>query len=226
MSDGDFIREVDEAVRQDELKRLWDRFGVYIVLGAVLIVAGVAGYKGWVYWKETQSANAGARFTGALTLSEDGKIEDADAAFRDLVSQAPAGYRALSRFQLAAAAVKAGKPADAVKAYDALAADSSIDEVLQGFATVQAATLRVDEAGLDEIRKRVGPLADGTGPWRHSAREILGLAAYRAGDDAEAERYFTRALVDPGIPQNMRRRAEMMLALVVKADKPPSPATK
>lgn len=226
MSDGDFVREVDEAVRQEEMKRLWDRYGIYILFGAVAIVAGVAGYKGWVYWQQTQSANAGARFTGALTLNEEGKTEDAVTAFRDIASQGPAGYRALSLFQLAAAAVKAGKTAEAVKAYDELAADSSVDTVLRGFATIQAAMLLVDEAGLDEIKQRVGSLAEGTGPWRHSAREILGLVAYRTGDNALAESYFTRALVDPGIPQNMRRRAEMMLALVVKADEPSSPTAK
>lgn len=225
MSDDSFIREVDEAVRQEEMKRLWDRYGMIMLCGAVLIVALVAGYKGWGYWQEKQAAEAGARFVGALTLQEDGQSEDAMTAFKELASDGPAGYRVLSKFQLAAASVRGGKPADAVKIYDELAADSGVDTVLQGFATIQAAMLRVDEVNLDEIKQRVGSLAEGTGPWRHSAREILGLAAYRAGANSEAERLFSRALVDPGIPANMRRRAEMMLALIVKVDEPSAPKT-
>lgn len=225
MSDGDFIREVNEAVRQEEMKRLWDRYGVLMLCGAVLIIAVVAGYKGWGYWQGKQAADAGARFVGALTLKEDGQTEDAVTAFRELASDGPAGYRVLSKFQLAATSVTAGKPAEAVKIYDGLAADSAIDTVHKGFASIQAAMLRVDEANFDEIKQRVGPLAEGTGPWRHSAREVLGLAAYRAGDISEAERLFSRALVDPGIPVNMRRRAEMMLALIVKADEPSAPKT-
>lgn len=225
MSDGDFIREVNEAVRQEEMKRLWNRYGILMLCGAVLIVAVVAGYKGWGYWQEKQAAEAGARFVGALTLKEDGENQDAVTAFRELSSDGPAGYRVLAKFQLAAASVKSGKTADAVKLYDELAATSGADAVLQGFASIQAAMLRVDEAPFDEIKQRVGSLAEGTGPWRHSAREVLGLAAYRAGDNSEAERLFSRALVDPGIPANMRRRAEMMLALIVKADAPPAPKT-
>lgn len=223
MSDQ-FIREVDEAVRQDEFKRLWDKFGVYILIGAVLIVAGVASYKGWQYWQARQAAEAGARFVGALTLDEEGKSQDAADAFKKLAEKGPSGYRVLSRFQLAAAAAASGKTDDAVKMYDQLATDSSVGSVLRPFARVKAASLLVDTASLDEMKARVGALADATSPWRHSARELLGLTAYRTGNSAEAERYFTEALVDPGIPQGVRARAQMILALVVKADAPAAPA--
>lgn len=220
MSDGDFFREVDEAVRQDQLKKLWDKYGILVLGCAIAIVAGVAGYKGWFYWQDKQAADAGARFTGALTLAEEGKTEDALAAFTDLAAQGHAGYKVLAQFQLAAAAVKAEKPDEAVKIYDRLSKDTSVDETMRGFAAVQAALLLVDKASLGEMKQRMDAMAEGTGPWRHSAREILGLTAYRVGNNAEAEKYFSQALVDPGIPANMRNRAEMMLSLVVKADAP------
>ena len=76
MTDRDsFLREVDEAVRQDRYHQLWDKYGVYALGLAVLVVAGVAGYKGWNYWQEKQAQEAGAKFTHALSM-EDG----ADAA--------------------------------------------------------------------------------------------------------------------------------------------------
>ncbi|HWM30729.1 MAG TPA: hypothetical protein VNO69_03380, partial [Methyloceanibacter sp.] len=53
--------------------------------------------------------------------------------------------------------------------------------------------------------------------WRFSARELLGLSAYRLNDMREAERQFTALLGDPGTPPNLRERAEMMLALIVGA---------
>lgn len=222
MSD-EFIREVDEAVRHDELKRLWDKFGVYVLLGAALIVAGVAGYKGWRYWEARQAAKTGARFVGALILEEEGKSADALAAFKDLAASGPAGYRTLSRFQLAEMTAKAGKRAEAVKMYDQLAADTSVGEVLRSLARIKAAALLVDTAGLEDMKARIDALTGATNTWRHSARELLGLTAYREGNRAEAERYFTRMLVDPGVPTGMRARAQIMLALVVKADEPAAP---
>lgn len=222
MSDDTIFREVNEAVRQDQLKALWNRYGVFVAAAAVLIVVGVAGYKGWVYWRAKQAGDAGARYVGALQLAEQGQAQDARAAFAALAADGPSGYRALARLQIADAEARAGDRAKAVADYDALAADGSLRSILQDYARIQAATLRVDDAGLAEMQQRVGGVDTAGNPWRHSARELLGLAAFRAGDGKEAERYFGAALSDPEAPANLRRRAEMMLALTVKADATPT----
>lgn len=221
MSEDTIFREVDEAVRQDQLKSLWNKYGVLVLAAGLLIVVGVAGYKGWVYWRDKQASEAGSRFVGALQLAESGKEQEARAAFEDLAKDGPSGYRVLSLFQLAAAEASSGDKAKAVADYDALAGDSSVEPMLQGYAKIRAATLRVDEADKAEIARRVGDLA-AAGPWRHSARELLGLASYKAGDMQEAQRQFSELLSDPTAPQSLRRRAEMMLALIVKADAAPT----
>ncbi len=60
MTDRDtFLREVDEAVRQDKYKQLWDRYGIHALIAAVVIIGGVAGYKGWIYWQEKQAQDFG-----------------------------------------------------------------------------------------------------------------------------------------------------------------------
>lgn len=222
MSDDSFVREVDEAVRQEEFKRLWNRYGFYVMAGAVLIVAGVAGYKGWNYWQAKQAQAAGSRFVGALLLEEDGKAQDAKSAFEEIAASSPAGYRTLSRFQLAAAAARDGDRQKAVEAYEVLASDSSAGGILQDYAKIRAAALLVDEVSLDDMKKRIDALAEGNGPWRNAARELLGLSAYRNNNISEAERYYRRIMVDPAATQNMRRRAQMMLALTVESDKAPA----
>lgn len=219
MSDDSLIREVNEAVRQERYKKLWDTYGLYVLAGAFLIIAGVGGQRFWVYWQDKQAAEAGARFVGAVTLAEEGKDGEALQAFQDLAADAPSGYRVLARFQLAGALAKKGDRAGAVQAYDALAKDGQVAALLQGFAGIRAASLRVDEADYAEMRSRLDDLAVGTSAWRHSARELLGLAAYRTGNGDDAERYFSQLLADTNAPPNLRRRAEMMMALIVKADR-------
>ena len=214
MSDSSFLREVDEAVRHERYKKLWDRYGIYAIGLALLIMVGVAGYKGWNYWRERVAGESGAEFTQALVLEQAGDKAKAKEAFGELLADGPAGYRVLARFQLAEAEAEAGRIDKAVADYDALAADSSVDGILKGFATIKAAMLKVDSADYAEMERRVGGLIEQNSPWRYSARELLGLTAYRLDNFNEAERQFSALFGDPGTPTNLRQRADMMLALI------------
>jgi hypothetical protein len=216
MNDRDsFLREVDEAVRQERYRQLWDRYGLYVLGGAGLIVLGVAGHKGWTYWQERQAANAGAKFTQALSMEEGADAAKAREMLSAMAESGPAGYRILARFQLAAAAAKAGDTDKAVAEYDALAKDPSVDLILQGRAALQAAALRLDKADYAEMEERLKGLIESDSAWRYSARELLGLSAYRLNNMSEAERQFSALVGDQGTPPNLRERADMMLALIV-----------
>jgi hypothetical protein len=218
MSDRDsFLREVDEAVRQDRYQQLWDKYGVYALGLAVLVVACVAGYKGWTYWQQKQAQDAGAKFTQALTMEDGADAAKANDMLTALAESGPAGYRVLARFQLAAAAAKAGDTDKAVADYDALASDGSVDPILQGHATLQAAALRLDKADYAEMQRRLKGVIDSGSAWRFSARELLGLSAYRLNNMSEAQRQFSELVGDQGTPSNLRERADMMLALIVGA---------
>ncbi|MEZ5828650.1 MAG: tetratricopeptide repeat protein [Hyphomicrobiales bacterium] len=215
MSDNSFFREVDDAVRQDQYKALWDKYGVVVLVLAALLVAGVAGYKGWTYWQQRQAQEAGNKFTQALALENGGDAAKAHEAFAALAKDGPEGYRVLSRFQMAASEAKAGETEKAVASYDALATDGSVDPILQGLATLQAATLRLDNADYAEMDRRLKGLIDTNSAWRFTARELLGLSAYKNGDMRAAETEFSALLSDPATPPNLRDRANVLLALIV-----------
>jgi len=216
MTDRDsFLREVDEAVRQDQYKKLWDKYGILALGGAALIVVGVAGYKGWSYWQEKRAQDAGAKFTQALLMEDGADAAKAREMLTALAEKGPEGYRVLACFQLAAAEAKAGDIDKAVADYDALAIDPGVDPILQGHATLQAAALRLDKADYAEMERRLQGLVDSNSAWRFSARELLGLSAYKLNNMREAERQFSALIGDQGTPPNLRERADMMLALIV-----------
>jgi len=216
MTDRDsFLREVDEAVRHDQYKKLWDRYGIVALGAAALIVVGVAGYKGWSYWQEKRAQDAGTNFTQALLMEDGADAAKAGEMLTALAESGPDGYRVLARFQLAAAEAKAGDLDKAVADYDALAIDPGVDPILQGHATLQAAALRLDKADYAEMERRLKGLVDSNSAWRFSARELLGLSAYRLNNMREAERQFSALIGDQGTPPNLRERADMMLALIV-----------
>ena len=101
---SELFDEVDEEVRRDQLKKLWDQYSIYIIAAALLIIAAVGGWRGYQYLEAKKAAEAGAAFDKAVELSEQNKHAEAEAAFTDLAAKAPSGYRMLARLRAAAEA--------------------------------------------------------------------------------------------------------------------------
>jgi hypothetical protein len=210
---ADIFHEVDEEVRREQLKKLWDRYSIYLIVLAVLIVAGMAGWRGYEYWIAKKAAAAGAEFEAAIALSEEGKRAEAEAAFAKVAAEAPAGYRVLARMR-AAGALAQSKPADAVKAYDEISADASLGTIWQDLAAVRAGLLLVDTAPLADMRRRLDPVAEPTRSFRHTARELLALSAWRNHDVSAARKYIDMIAGDAESPIGVRARADVLSALI------------
>jgi len=210
---SDIFREVDEDIRREQAKRLWDRFGPYVLGLAVLIVVGVAGWRGWEYWQETKAQATGDRFLSALQLSDEGKHEEAITALEAIVADGSGSYPVLARFRIAAEKAQAGDTAGAITEFDTIAQGNAPNEI-KVLARVRAALLQADTATVAELDARIGDLAGVGNAWRHTAREMLGLAAWRTGDYAAARKYFTEISSDQETPADLRQRAQLMLTLI------------
>ena len=210
---SELFDEVDEEVRREQLKKLWERYSIFIIAGALLIIAGVGGWRGYQYLEAKKAAVAGEAFDKAIELSEANKHSEAEAAFNDLAAKAPWGYRTLAR--LRAAGEAAGRdPKAAAKMYDDIAADSSVGAEQRDLARINAAGLLVDTASYSEMLQR---LESSTGPeatFRHTARETLALSAWRANDTASARKWLDMIANDGETPPSLRSRAEAMQALL------------
>lgn len=210
---ADIFNEVDEEVRRERLHRLWERYSLLIIAAAVLIVAAVGGWRGYQWLEAKKAAEAGTRFESAVALSDQGKHAEAEVAFAKVAAEAPAGYRALARLR-AAAEVAAGDPKQAVKAYDEIAADGSLGQTLQDLAAVRAGMLLVDTAPLSEMRQRLEPLTEPGRTFRHTARELLALSAWRNHDAATAKHFIDMITADAETPAGTRARIDVLSALI------------
>lgn len=210
---SDIFREVDEEFKRDQVAQTFKKHGNLIVGVLLAVVIGVGGFRTWQYLEAKKAAAAGQKFETALALAADGKADEARAAFDALSKDAPAGYRMLARFRLAAEQSRTDA-AGAVKAYEVLAADAAIEQTLRDLASVRAAQLQVDTLPAAEIEAKLQAHAADGKPWRLAAREAMGLAAFKAGQLDKAGAAFERILADPEATQTARQRAEVMMALV------------
>jgi hypothetical protein len=210
---SDIFQEVDEEIRRERLRKIWERWGHYIVAAAVLVVIAIGGWRVWEWYDAKQAAEAGTAFESALSLSEAGKHDEAEAAFTKIAAEAPYGYRTLARLRLAAELALRDKPA-AIRTYDGLANDTSLNQTFRDLATVRGALLSVDTAPFAELQARLEPLTASDRPFRHSARELIALSAWRAGDMGNARRWYETISNDTATPQSTRLRVEMLMAVI------------
>ncbi len=230
------LREVDDELRRDQLEKLWQRYNGVILGGAALIVALVGGYKFMEGRRIAAAEAAGSEYAAALKFDADKKPDDAAKAFQVIAQSGPKGYAALAKLHLAGDQLKAGKKAEALAAFETLANDSSADELLKSFAQLQAASIRMGEADFTEMQNRLNGLTGDKSPFKTSARELMGIAAYKAGKLDEARKYLEPLLIDPNAARAIQERVKIVMAGIAQAelakgataaptDKPAAPAS-
>jgi hypothetical protein len=173
----------------------------------------VGGWRGYQYLEAKKAAEAGAAFDKAVELSEANKHSEAEAAFTSLAATAPSGYRMLARLR-AAAELAARDPQGAAKSYDDIAADRSADVAVQELAKVRAAGLLLETASYPNMLTRLEAATAAGATFRHTARELLALSAWRANDTTAARRWLDLIANDGETPPSLRSRAEALQALL------------
>ena len=208
MSDSAAFHEIDEAVRKDEMKEWWSRYGTWVVAGAVVIVVAVTGFVGWRQYDQAQRAAASAAYSAALAQI----ATDPAAARAELEKQAANAlqpYRSLAA--LTAAQLRATLE-EQVTALSAVAPSLSASE-LSDLALVIAAFKSIDTPKAEEMVARLEPLAAPGRPFRLSVRELQAMLAVRKGDTKRAKELWNEIAKDPAVPQGASQRVSAMLNL-------------
>lgn len=215
---SDIFQEVDEEVRREQFKKLWQRYQNYVAAAAVILVLGVGAYRGYDYWQTKKAAEAGAAFEAATALSDAGKHSDAEAAFNKIAEDTTTTYRALALVR-AAGELAQTDPKGAIAAYDKITANTSVSPELRDLAALRAGALLIDHGTLAEARARLEPLTGPDHTFRHTARELLAVAAWHAGDTAAAKQWIDMINTDAATPPDERGRMGMLSALMASEGK-------
>src|SRR5207302_506430 len=178
LSDQAAFQEVDDAVRQDDLKAWWKRWGNYVVGATVLLVVAVVALVGWRQYDASRRAQASTAYS--IALSKIGQDNAAARAELDkLAESAPEPYRWLAA--LASAQLRA-TPEEQVAALQAVAPQlppelSDLAIVIAGFRSVGTPKEGEVAAGRADCRN-AGPPRDRA---RQGRRQRPGCATGAGG---------------------------------------------
>jgi hypothetical protein len=213
---SDIFREIDEELRRDNIAKLWERYGQYLVGLAVAIVLVTAGVIGWREYQARVQRAESVRYAAAIELAQKNELARAADDFAALARESGGGQATLARLQEAALRARNGDEEAAIAAYKAVAADTSNDAVYRDLATLLAALHGLKSGEPKAIIAEVAALTSVGNPWRPSALEITALAHLRAGERGEARDIYKGLADDLSVPQGLRARAAEMSAALAK----------
>jgi hypothetical protein len=209
-----FLREVDEAVRQDEMASLFQRYGL---IAAAVLVLGLAGLGGYLWWENSQKAAIGKRgeeFTMALDKIEAGNLDAGDKALQPLADKGGSGSSAAARLLRGGIALEKGRRDEAVKLFGQVAADTAAPQAFRDLATIRQAAAAFDTMPVDQVVAKLKPLAIPGDPWFGSAGELLGIAYLKQGKPELAGPLFAAISRDKDAPETLRRRTRQLAGLL------------
>ena len=208
-----FMREVDDAVRQDQLTTFWQRYGRILI---VLLVVGLAAFGGWLYWQhhqKTQSEAVSEQMDTLLDTAVGGGTPDAK-QLDALTKASQPGYRASALLVQAGVAARKGDAKAAIAAYRAIAADDSLDQPYRDLALIRQTSLEFDSLKPQQVVDRLKPLAVEGAPWFGSAGELVAIAYMKMGKNDLAGPMFAAMAKDDKVPQSIRSRARQMAGVM------------
>jgi len=208
------LREVDEAVRQDQLTTFVSSYGK--PLGAAILL-GLSAFGGWLWWShssESEMEETSEEIIKAADQLDAGNLANAEAAFSELESSSNDAGRTVARLTKAGLALQQGKRDGAARLYGQVAADSGAPKPYRDFATVREIAINYEKMKPEDVVQRLQPLAVPGSPFFGSAGELLGAAYLDQNKRDLAGPLFAAIAKDENVPQSLRSRARQLSGLL------------
>jgi hypothetical protein len=204
------MREIDEAVRKDDLAGFLQKYGVAI--GSVLIIF-LLSFGGYLFYNLQVEAALEADSEEIVSILDYAQAED----FRSVKERTAAllddetpGVRTSARLLHAAAALETDEPDRAIELYAQIAADQDAPQALRDLARLREVATGFDSLEPADAIARLADLAEPENPFFASAAELTAMAHLEAGNREEAGTLFAAIAKDESLPQTLRDRALQM----------------
>ena len=208
------MREVDEAVRQDQVGTAAKKYGL-VIAGALVFLLVLFG--GWLFWQNRQESRLEQRseeLVAAIDELEAGNARIADAELEGLLADSSPGGAASARLLRAGIAVQQNRAEEAVALLSEVAADEDAPQPYRDFAAIRSVLVGYDDLQPQQVIERLGPLAVPGNAWYGSAGELVALAHLQLGQEDRAGPLLAAIARDEAVPETLRTRARQLAGLL------------
>lgn len=203
---ADLLVEVDEALKQERIEKLWKQYGGFFLGMIATIILGTAANAGYHHYQEKKAHEQTEMYLSVA--AEDSKTLD---DLVDLSEKLDPELSALATFQAAGLAAKNGEKTTAINLYASIENNDNSPESIR-FAAFYMHTNLSDAMTPDEKLARFETiLGQKTNPWLYHAHlETALILANEKEDYTKARTHLDAIMKDRNTIQSIQKKAQSL----------------
>ena len=210
-----FIEEVDEDLKNESLKKMWDKYGTLITVCIILVLTAAVSYESLKAWYIRRAENWAEAYTVALSLQNQGRYDESIEALNSIIDHKFGAYADLAKMQQANVLLENQKQDEALKILSDIAANSGFNKQLRDVAIIKLASYKQDTASLEEMQELLQPiLANPQNAWYATAKDMTALILVRDGKTEEARELYDEMLKNKDISDDLKNRIKDILSVL------------
>ena len=210
-----FIREVDEDLKNESMKKLWDKYGLFSIIIVVASLTLAVSYESLKTWYIHRAENRADAYAAALSMQNQARFAESEEAFDLIISEKLGAYAGLAKMQKANLLLEQDKIKEALELLKEISEDKSVSPQLRDTALIKLASYRQDSASFEEMEELLRPIAENEeNAWNTIARDILATVLLRDGKTEEAGEIYNSLLQNPDASEDLKNRIKDILSVL------------
>lgn len=211
-----FIREIDEELKNEKIKKIWDKYGLFIIIFVVAVVTAAVSFETFQAWKDKRNQEMSDTFAYALNLQNQGRFAEAKEVLVSLQNSNRGIYSDLAIMQEASLLVEQNQLQDAVKIWENIVENKDFNPQVRDIATLKLASFKLNDAPAADIQALLSPLTAEQNVWKNTANELLAMLAVREKDFTEAKNLYKKISESSNATDTQRARAQDMINVLAQ----------
>ena len=209
-----FIKEVNEDLKNESMKKMWDKYGLYIIILVVAALTAAVSFEAIKAWYTKKLQTWSDSYAYALSLQNQGKYDESIDTFDYIAGKDYGIFSDLAKMQKANILLEQKKNDEAFKLMNEIIEDKSFNPQLRDTTILKLASYKLDNAPAEEIESLLNPLIAANGSWVNIAKEMKAMLAIREENLELAKEIYNDILSDEKLPDSMKARVEDMLSVL------------
>ena len=208
------LREVVEDVKNEQLQQIWNKYGLYIIIGIALILTATISFDSIKAWREKKDQELSNSYSIALSLHNQGRLDESLDLYNSLAKSNSGIYDDLAKIQIANVYFEQEKLEDAINVLETMLKDSGTVDQMKKIAALKLVSYKLDNnAPADEITTLINSISDDE-ELSDIAKEMTAMLYIRENDITKAKEEYQKIIASGTAPDTLKSRALDMINLL------------